>query len=128
MSEYNVYCKCGKGFMHKADYRAHRTQCEYLAPYEREPIEAPVLPIQPLPTVAVSDDLPPGTFTVDVEQVMADEIAALRKRLEVADELLLCAYNQLDPIYLADGVTLHPGCVSTLHDLYAYLWPEGKTI
>lgn len=43
-----------------------------------------------------------------------------------ARELLLSAYNQLDPIYLADGVTLHPGCVSTLHDLYAYLWPEGK--
>lgn len=43
-----------------------------------------------------------------------------------ARALLLDAYNQLDPIYLADGVTLHPGCVSTLHELYAYLWPEGR--
>lgn len=49
--------------------------------------------------------------------------------LDTARALLMDCWHQLDgDVYVLPGGEVHPGAVTTLHFLHAYLWPEGKTI
>lgn len=53
------------------------------------------------------------------------EIDLLRAAQEEARELLVSCWHQLDgPAFLLSDGTVHPGAVSTLHELDAYLWPD----
>jgi len=49
--------------------------------------------------------------------------------LEQARGLLMDCWHQLDgDVYVLPGGEVHPGAVTTIHALHAFLWPEGKTI
>ena len=55
-----------------------------------------------------------------------DRLAA---QLETARALLMDCWHQLDgDVYVLPGGEVHPGAVTTIHALHAFLWPEGKTI
>lgn len=56
-------------------------------------------------------------------------LAEIVGQLETARGLLMDCWHQLDgDTYVLPGGEVHPGAVGTIHDLHAYLWPEGKTI
>lgn len=58
-----------------------------------------------------------------------EERAAALAQLETARGLLMDCWHQLDgDVYVLPGGEVHPGAVTTIHDLHAFLWPEGKTI
>lgn len=58
-----------------------------------------------------------------------EERAAALAQLATARALLMDCWHQLDgDVYVLPGGEVHPGAVTTIHDLHAFLWPEGKTI
>lgn len=58
-----------------------------------------------------------------------DALTDALAQLGDARGLLMDCWHQLDgDVYVLPGGEVHPGAVTTLHDLHAYLWPEGKTI
>lgn len=71
---------------------------------------------------AARSDVP--ALAADVAALVA-EVARLRAAQEDARELLVACWHQLaGPVFLLSDGTVHPGAVSTLHELDAYLWPD----
>lgn len=67
-------------------------------------------------------------IAADVLALLADR-ARLAAQLATARALLMDCWHQLDgDVYVLPGGEVHPGAVTTIHALHAFLWPEGKTI
>lgn len=58
-----------------------------------------------------------------------DALTDALAQLGDARALLMDCWHQLDgDVYVLPSGEVHPGAVTTLRALHAYLWPEGKTI